>query len=38
MKKNIRSFLSNEDEWISKLYDVKKYIDKNDQRPSKNNK
>jgi hypothetical protein len=29
MKIIIRSFLSNENEWIIKLYDVKKYIDDN---------
>ena len=31
-------FLSNEDEWLNNLDNVKKYIDENDKRPSTNNK
>ena len=31
-------FLSNEDEWIQKLEEVKKYIDDNKKRPSEHNK
>ena len=31
-------FLSNEDVWINRLDDVKKYIDENDQRPSQYDK
>jgi len=31
-------FLSNEDEWLNNLDNVKKYIDENDKRPSTNDK
>jgi hypothetical protein len=31
-------FLSNEEEWIENLYQVKKYIDKNDKKPTESNK
>ena len=35
-KKYKKYFLSNEDEWLNNLDNVKKYIDENDKRPSTN--